>query len=90
MQPSSNSASFYNEVVNQEASLSPSMTGSNAGVEYSAIVSVHETDTRDNAMATSPVYRMDGTLRITRLGLTQSCTWDQSGGAVHPAGAFWQ
>ena len=62
VQPISNSASYYNEVVNQDASLSPSMTGSNVGVEYSAIVSVPGTDARDNAMVTSPVYRMDGTL----------------------------
>jgi len=68
--------SVYNDFVQAEAALNPSLTGTDMGVTYSAIVSTPTVHARDNALIEAPVYLVDGTL----LGSGFGQMWD---GNVH-------
>ncbi|WP_457666669.1 prealbumin-like fold domain-containing protein [Thiolapillus sp.] len=55
------SVDAYNQFVQQEAALNPTLTGTDVGVLWKAVVSsVDGTDAKDNAPVTHPVYRLDG------------------------------
>jgi len=56
----------YNAFVQAEAALNPGLTGTNAGVTWSAIASTPTVDARDNAVvgANTPVYLIDGTTKV--------------------------
>ncbi len=54
--------SDYNDFVNDEAGLNPSLTGTDTGVQWFAIGSTPTTDARDNAVVGTnvPVFLLDG------------------------------
>lgn len=66
----------YNDFVQSEAELNPSLTGTDFGVEWNALVSTPGMNARDNAVvgATTPVYLLDG----TKLADGFNDFWDQS------------
>ncbi len=50
----------YNTFVQTEAALNPSLTGTNVGVTYRAIVSTTALDANANAPVTAPVFNLNG------------------------------
>jgi hypothetical protein len=55
--------SEYNDFVQAQAALNPSVTGTDTGVTYRAIASTDDVAARDNALVSAPVYLViDGTL----------------------------
>ena len=63
---SNSNINFYNNHVNAQAAMNPSLTGTNDGVEWFAIGSTTNRNARDNAVvgANVPVYLLDGTTKI--------------------------
>lgn len=57
--------SKYNLFAQQQATLNPSLTGTDMGVKYNAIASTADADARMNALVQAPVYLLDGTLIAT-------------------------
>ncbi len=55
----------YNNFVQTEASLNPSLTGTNVGVSYKAIASTTAVSALANAPITAPVYNFNGDLIAT-------------------------
>ena len=52
----------YNLFVNTQAALNPALTGTDMGVNWSAIASTPTVDAIDNALVEAPVYLFDSTL----------------------------
>ena len=55
----SDDISVYNDFVNAQAKLNPSLTGTDLGVTWTAIASTPSTDARDNALVEAPVYQFE-------------------------------
>ncbi|MDH3514446.1 MAG: VPLPA-CTERM sorting domain-containing protein [Gammaproteobacteria bacterium] len=55
----------YNNFVQTQAALNPSLTGTDMGVTYAAIGSTSTVNATANAVVTAPVYLLDGTLVAT-------------------------
>jgi hypothetical protein len=54
----------YNQFVQDQAALNPSLTGTDMGVTWKAIASTAMVDARDNALVEAPVYLLDATTKI--------------------------
>jgi hypothetical protein len=54
----------YNNFVQTQAALNPTMTGTDSGVTYSAIGSTLAVDANDNALVSAPVYLVDGSALV--------------------------
>jgi hypothetical protein len=69
----------YNNFVQMEASLNPTLTGTDEGVTYTAIVSTINVDAFDNAPVSAPVYLVNGIDLVANSSLD---LWD--GTISHP------
>ncbi len=72
----SSDINVYNNFVQSEAALNPSLTGTDMGVQWKALASTPSINARDNAVvgANTPVFLLDGT---TKLADGFNDFWDQ-------------
>ena len=68
--PTSTNIADYNQFVQNEATLSPALTGTGMGVQWRAIVSTTTTNAATNLAldATSPIYLLDGVSLVANGG----------------------